>query len=89
MGREATINVSLTPQQLRLVRQRVRSGGYASASEVIREGLRVLFKHDQAHDTKPAGSLKDRLAAGYKACARQDRAIAREWAQLGEAWPNE
>jgi antitoxin ParD1/3/4 len=89
MGREATINVSLTPQQLRLVRQRVRSGGYASASEVIREGLRVLFKHDHAHDTKTSRSLDDRLVAGYKACAQQDRAMVQEWAQLGEAWPNE
>jgi antitoxin ParD1/3/4 len=40
------MNISLTPELERLVDDRVKSGRYASASEVIREGLRLLEEHD-------------------------------------------
>ena len=36
------MNISLTPELERLVDEKVKSGRYASASEVIREGLRLL-----------------------------------------------
>lgn len=36
------MNVSLTQRQKQYVRQKVQSGHYASASEVVREALRVL-----------------------------------------------
>lgn len=36
------MNVSLTPELEQLVRQKVDSGRYLSASEVVREGLRLL-----------------------------------------------
>lgn len=36
------MNVSLTPELEELINQKVRSGLYNSASEVIREGLRLL-----------------------------------------------
>lgn len=36
------MNVHLTDEQQKFVQQRVSSGRYASASEVIRAGLRVL-----------------------------------------------
>ena len=39
------MNVSLTPELEKLVNERVRSGMYSSASEVVREALRLL--HDQ------------------------------------------
>jgi len=35
------MNISLTPELERLVNEKVKSGRYASASEVIREGLRL------------------------------------------------
>lgn len=41
------MNVSLTPELEKLVEEKVSSGGYASASEVIREALRLLQEHDQ------------------------------------------
>jgi hypothetical protein len=59
MARVATISVSLTPRQLRLVQERVASGGYESASEVIREGLSVLFNKSQSDVCKPSGRLRD------------------------------
>jgi len=42
-----TLNVSLTPQLEELVRTKVASGMYNSASEVVREALRLLDEHDQ------------------------------------------
>jgi antitoxin ParD1/3/4 len=40
------MNVSLTPELEELINQKVKSGMYNSASEVIREGLRRMFKED-------------------------------------------
>lgn len=41
------MNVSLTPELERLIRQRVESGLYTSASEVVREALRLLEERDK------------------------------------------
>jgi antitoxin ParD1/3/4 len=41
------VNVSLTPELEKLVAERVASGQYASASEVVREALRLLHERDQ------------------------------------------
>src|ERR1700677_4269551 len=41
-GKEEFMNVSLTPELEKFVAQKVESGLYRSASEVIREGLRLL-----------------------------------------------
>jgi antitoxin ParD1/3/4 len=41
------MNVSLTPELEKIVAARVSSGRYASASEVIREALRLLEERDQ------------------------------------------
>jgi len=38
------MNVHLTPELKKLVEEEVASGQYASASEVIREGLRLLVE---------------------------------------------
>jgi antitoxin ParD1/3/4 len=40
------MNISLTPELERLVDEKVKSGRYASASEVIREGLRLLEEQE-------------------------------------------
>ena len=41
------MNVSLTPKLEKLIQQKVKQGLYHSASEVIREGLRLLHEQDQ------------------------------------------
>jgi antitoxin ParD1/3/4 len=46
------MNVSLTPELEQFVNVKVRSGLYHSASEVIREGLRLLKQKDEVHQTK-------------------------------------
>jgi antitoxin ParD1/3/4 len=46
------MNVSLTPELEQYVNGKVRSGLYHSASEVIREGLRLLKEKDDIHQKK-------------------------------------
>lgn len=41
------MNVSLTPELDEFVNQKVSSGLYNSASEVVREGLRLLREQDE------------------------------------------
>lgn len=45
------MNVSLTPDLERFVREKVESGLYNSASEVVREALRLLVDHDRDEAT--------------------------------------
>jgi antitoxin ParD1/3/4 len=49
------MNVSLTPELEKFVSTKVGSGRYNSASEVVREALRLLEEHDRAR----AGQLAE------------------------------
>ena len=60
------MNVSLTPELEKFVSARVKSGRYNSASEVVRESLRLLEEHDQARSAQIAAfnqELGRRLAS--------------------------
>lgn len=46
------MNVSLTPELENLVNQKVKTGLYNSASEVLREGLRLLQQRDEMREAK-------------------------------------
>ena len=46
------MNVSLTPELEKLVESKVQSGRYQSASEVVREGLRLLDDQDQLREAR-------------------------------------
>lgn len=48
MSRQSTLNVSLTEELQKYVKSKLDSGGYESASEVIRDGLRALQEREQA-----------------------------------------
>lgn len=41
------MNISLTPELEEFVREKVETGRYLSASEVVREALRILEERDQ------------------------------------------
>ncbi len=41
------MNISLTPELEKLINDKVKSGLYFSASEVVREGLRLLQQQDE------------------------------------------
>ena len=44
------MNVSLTPELEQLVNDKVKSGFYQTASEVVREALRLLNERDQERE---------------------------------------
>lgn len=46
------MNVSLTPELETMVAEKVKSGLYNSASEVVREGLRLIREQDQLREIK-------------------------------------
>lgn len=46
------MNVSLTPELEQVIDLKVKSGKYSSASEVVREGLRLLQRRDDIHEAK-------------------------------------
>jgi antitoxin ParD1/3/4 len=54
------MNVSLTPELETMIAEKVRSGLYHSASEVVREGLRLLMQEDELK------RLKLGIAAGVE-----------------------
>ncbi|MEE4383326.1 MAG: type II toxin-antitoxin system ParD family antitoxin [Pseudomonadales bacterium] len=61
-----TRNVVLTDQQARMVEQLVQSGRYQNASEVLRDGLRLLAQRHAEDDARLAmlrGALEEADAA--------------------------
>ncbi len=48
------MNVSLTPELERLISEKVESGLYSTASEVVRAGLRRLFAQDEPREERLA-----------------------------------
>lgn len=73
------MNVSLTSELEKFVSAKVESGRYNSASEVVREALRLLEEHDAARAAQLAefnGELGRRLA-GFDRGEVVDPAIAR------------
>ncbi len=57
------MNVSLTPELERLVSEKVETGMYQTASEVVREGLRLLKLRDERE-------LRADVRAGFDAVDR-------------------
>jgi antitoxin ParD1/3/4 len=57
------MNVSLTPELEELVAEKVRSGRYTSASEVIREALRLFETQEQLRE-KRLDEAKTKIARG-------------------------
>jgi len=54
-----SINISLPPELENRVRQRVESGLYGSASEVVREALRLLDTYEQSKQAALAALRAD------------------------------
>jgi antitoxin ParD1/3/4 len=59
------MNVSLTPELEQLVSEKVESGRYSSASEVIREALRLLEEHDQLKQQRLA-QVREKIDRGLQ-----------------------
>ncbi len=59
------MNVSLTPELEKFVRQKVNTGRYLSASEVIREALRLLEERDMQRQMR-IEKLRREVAVGIE-----------------------
>ena len=59
------MNISLTPELERFVDDKVKTGMYQTASEVIRDGLRLLRERDQRVE-----ALRRDVRAGFEAVER-------------------
>jgi antitoxin ParD1/3/4 len=57
------MNVSLTPELEKLIQDKVKSGRYLSASEVVREALRLLEERDRVQQIK-LDALRRELQVG-------------------------
>lgn len=63
------MNVSLTPELEQLVQDKVKTGLYLSASEVVREALRLLDERDQLREIRLT-ELKKKIAVGVEQAER-------------------
>jgi antitoxin ParD1/3/4 len=50
MVARTTVNVSLTPELSAFLQNRVASGRYQTTSEVVREALRLLERHEHERE---------------------------------------
>ena len=57
-----TVNVSITPELDAFIQERVKSGRYQTTSEVVREALRLLERHEQEREAFQR--LKAKLGRG-------------------------
>ena len=83
------MNVNLTPELEKLVHNRVKSGRYNSASEVVREALRLLEEHDEVRKIQ-LQELRKKINEGLASLERGEgvdgdvffRALEREEKEL-------
>ncbi len=59
------MNVSLTPELDTFIEGKVKSGLYNSASEVIRDGLRLLKERDALHEVR-VEELRNMVREGFE-----------------------
>lgn len=64
-----TVNISLTPELDKFLQSRVKSGRYQTTSEVVREALRLLERHERERD-EAFEQLKMKLQRGASEAER-------------------
>jgi len=77
------MNVHLTPELEQLVHNRVQTGRYNSASEVVREALRLLEGHDRLRQVR-LQEMRLKIQEGWDSLRRGESIDSEEFmAQLG------
>jgi antitoxin ParD1/3/4 len=74
---EIIMNISLTPELEQFVQDKVNSGMYTSASEVIRESLRLLHTYDDLQ-TQRINQLNQAIEVGLQQLDRGKKIAAKE-----------
>ncbi|MBX3499308.1 MAG: type II toxin-antitoxin system ParD family antitoxin [Alphaproteobacteria bacterium] len=76
MSSAAKVSITLPPEMLRLIRRKVRSGAYASTSEVVREAMRD-WQHREDERERRLAALDASITRGIAdADAGRTRSIA-------------
>jgi antitoxin ParD1/3/4 len=82
MARRESISVSFTPEQASFVSRCVSTGRYQSASEVVREALRLL-EHQQLHQQAALDRARAMILEGAEQLDRgqvvEGEVFFREW----------
>jgi antitoxin ParD1/3/4 len=69
--KQRTRNIALTPHFDRFVQGKIDSGRYQSASEVVRESLRLMEQYE--HQRRRAlAELREKIRVGYEQVKRGD-----------------
>jgi len=77
------MNVHLTPELEQLVQNKVKSGRYNSASEVVREALRLLEEQDQIRQMR-FQEMRRKIREGWDSLRRSEGSDGEEFmARLG------
>ena len=63
------MNISLTPELEQYINEQVKSGKYASVSEIVGEALRLLWERDRIREARLA-ELKEKIREGIEASER-------------------
>ena len=61
--RRTTVNISITPELDKFLQRRVKSGRYQTTSEVVREALRLLERHEHERE-ETLRQLRTKLKRG-------------------------
>ena len=69
MAVRATLNISVTRQLERFIDSRVASGRYQSASQVVREGLRLLKQRESVRKAA-LDEVRSKIAIGLEQAKR-------------------
>lgn len=69
MANRVTLNISLTPELEGFINERVASGRYQTASEVVREGLRLLEERDERRQAT-LQELREQITTGLEQAQR-------------------
>lgn len=67
----ASRNISLTDHHDDLIEAKIQAGEYANASEVVREGLRLIQERDQELAAR-VDAIRSRVAVGLEQAAHGD-----------------
>ena len=71
------MNISLTPELEKYIQEKVSSGLYTSASEVVCESLRLMHTHEDFKKQR-IGQLNDAIAVGLAQLQSGDKSPASE-----------
>ena len=77
------LNVSITPELAGFVADEVKSGSYVSASEVVREGLRLLARERAAENDRLI-DLRREIGVGLADLAA-GRVVSRSAGEIADA----